>query len=114
MLDVDQFEERAAICQYEGRMSGFDAETAAANEQGFARWQAMKFVKEAANAERDRHPAGGGDTGSALAREFGTIDLPGVQSQPEEENRSMSERLAQARWAGVVLLALFIQGGAVL
>ena len=49
-LDVDQFEERAAICEFDGGMSRFDAETAAAQEQWLARWQAVKFAKEARDA----------------------------------------------------------------
>lgn len=47
---LDQFEERAAICEFDGGMSRFEAESAAAQEQGFARWQAVKFVKEARDA----------------------------------------------------------------
>ncbi|SMO69659.1 hypothetical protein [Paracoccus laeviglucosivorans] len=159
MLDIDQFEERAAICEFDGGMSRFAAETAAAREQGLARWEALKFVKgvamtasamigeansaggaeakgafgdpatlggqngemaahganvaacgdkakEAANAQRDRHSAGSGNTGSALARQQRQDDLPCVQSQPKEENRPMLEHYKEAGRAGVVLLAL--------
>lgn len=91
-FDHDQFEERAAIQQYDGGMTRFAAETAAAQAQGVPRWQAIKWTKEARDAERDGHFARGGDPGLALARERGPVDLPGVQPQPEEKNRSVPER----------------------
>ena len=159
MFNIDQFEERAAICEFDGGMSRFAAETAAAREQGLARWEALKFVrgvamtasvtireahsaagagatsalgdsttsrgqnremaayganaavygdkaKEDGNAQRDRHSAGGGNTGPALARQQRQDDLPGVQPQPKEENRPVLEHHQQAGRAGVVLLAL--------
>ena len=48
-FDVDAWAERSAIMQYDGGMTRFTAETAAAKAQGLARWQA---IKEAENAER--------------------------------------------------------------
>lgn len=46
MIDVDAFEERAAIAEYDGGMSRFEAETMAAKEQGAQRWEAMRDVKD--------------------------------------------------------------------
>lgn len=40
-FDRDQFEERSAIAEYDGGLSRFDAETLAAREQGFERWEVM-------------------------------------------------------------------------
>ena len=113
-FDVDQFEERAAIAEFDGGATRFAAETMAAQEQGVARWQALKLAKEARDAQRDGHSAGGGHSAAPVAREQRPVDLPGMQPAPEEKNRSMPERVAQAGWAGVVLLALFVQGSWVL
>lgn len=44
-LDVDAFEERAAIVEYEGGLSRFEAETQAAKEQGLERWEALRYAK---------------------------------------------------------------------
>lgn len=43
-MDVDQFEERAAIAQHDGGLSQFDAETLAAQEQGKSRWEAIHEI----------------------------------------------------------------------
>lgn len=111
-FDTDAFIERAAICEYCAGMTRFEAETAAAQAQGVARWQAIKLVKEADDAN-GRGPIGGSrDQADQVDRKRNADDLPRVQRQPEEENRSVSERVAQAGWAGVVLLALFAQGWA--
>jgi len=113
-FDVDQFEERAAICEFDGCMSRFDAETAAAQEQGLARWQAVKIAKEARDAQRDGHSAGGGYSSAPVAREQRPVDLPGVQPASEEENRPMPERDAQGGRDRLVLPALRAQGRGVL
>ena len=91
-LDVDQFAERAAICEFDGGMSRFDAETAAAQEQGLARWQAVKFSKEARDAQRDGHSEGGGHSAAPVAREQRPVGLPGMQPASEEKNGSVPER----------------------
>lgn len=46
-FDIDSFEERAAIMEFDGGLSRFEAETQAAKAQGVARWQALQFVKGA-------------------------------------------------------------------
>ena len=110
-FDVDAWAERSAIMQYDGGMTRFAAETAAAKAQGLARWQAIKEVE---NANGDGNPSVGGDRAAAVDGQRGAVSVPGMQPAPEEKNRSMSERVAQAGWAGVVLLALFVQGSWVL
>lgn len=45
VIDVDQFEERAAILEYCDGMSRFEAETEAAKRQGVKRWEALKECK---------------------------------------------------------------------
>lgn len=49
MFDRDAFEERAAIAEFDGGLSRFEAETLAAKAQGLTRWQALKLVKEDRN-----------------------------------------------------------------
>ena len=110
-LNLDQFLERAAICEFEGGITRFSAETAAAREQGMERWQAMEAIR---NANGNGNPAIGADRHAALAGERGQMPVSRMQSAPEEKNRSMPERVAQAGWAGVALLALFVQRGGVL
>ena len=110
-LNVDQFTERAAICEFDGGLTRFAAETAAAREQGMERWQVMEEIR---NANGNGNPDIGADRPAALAGQRGAVSVPGMQPAPEEKNRSMPERVAQAGWAGVVLLALFVQGSWVL
>ena len=109
-FDVDQFEERAAIAEFDGGATRFAAETMAAQEQGLARWQAVKFAKEARDAQRDGHSAGGGYSSAPVAREQRPVDLPGMQPASEEENRPMPERDAQGGRDRMVLPALRAQG----
>lgn len=47
MIDVDLFLERAAIMEFEGGLSRYQAETEAAKAQGVPRWQALKAVHDA-------------------------------------------------------------------
>ena len=110
-MNRDQFEERAAICEFEGGMSRFAAETAAAREQGMERWQAMREIRD---ADRGGNPESGGDRPAAVAGHGSAHDLPGVQPDSAQKVGPVSQRLAQAGWAGVVLLALFVQGRGVL
>ena len=106
-LDVDQFEERAAICEFDGGMSRFDAETAAAQEQGLARWQAVKFAKEARDAQRNGYSAGGGHSSAPVAREQRPVSLPGMQPTSEEKNGSVPERDANVWRDRMALLSLW-------
>jgi len=61
-IDLDAFEERAAIMQYDGGMSRYQAETEAARAQGKTRWEVLEYAKRIGN------PASGGDHGQADAR----------------------------------------------
>ena len=106
-LDVDKFEERAAICEFDGGMSRFDAETAAAQEQGLARWQAVKLAKEARDAQRNGHSAGGGHSAAPVAREQRPVGLPGMQPASEEKNGSVPERDANVGRDRMALLSLW-------
>lgn len=92
MFDLDRYEERAAIAEFCGGMGRFDAETMAAKEQGAARWQAVKFAKEAQHAQRVGIAGGHGDQADQMARGSHALHLPGMQSASEEEARSMPER----------------------
>lgn len=47
-MDLDAFVERAAIKEYCGGMSRFQAETEAAEAQGFKRWEAIKMMQDVA------------------------------------------------------------------
>lgn len=51
LTDLDKFEERAAIMEYEGGLSRYQAETAAAKEQGKKRWEVLHEI-ERRNSER--------------------------------------------------------------
>lgn len=85
----DQFTERAAIREFDAGMSRFDAETAAAQEQGMARWQALQIVKEHEDAN-GRGPAGAaGHQAHALDGQRDADDLPRVQPEPQEEARPL-------------------------
>ena len=78
MIDLDAFEERAAIMQYDGGMSRYQAETEAARAQGKTRWEVLDYAKRIGN------PANGGDSGQADARN-GEDNLPGVQSRAAKQ-----------------------------
>lgn len=102
----DQFTERAAIREYDGGQTRFDAETAAAQEQGVARWQALQIVKERGDAN-GRGPAGAdGHQARALGGERDADDLPRVQPEPQEEARPVLVGQPKARRDRGVLLAL--------
>lgn len=91
MIDVDAFLERAAIMEFDGKLSRYQAEVEAAKRQGVSRWQAMKAVDDAKRMGN-----------SPEARNFGQADqrhganaLPGVQSGTEEQARSVPVRDVQ-------------------
>lgn len=44
MIDVEAWEERAAIQEYDGGLSRFQAETEAARAQGLSRWEAIGAI----------------------------------------------------------------------
>jgi hypothetical protein len=88
MLDRDAFEERAAIAEFCGGLSHFQAETLAAKEQGMTRWEAL-------NAIRVGDTQGGRDIGAPRNRDA-KGNLPAMQPASEEEDGPMLERHVQA------------------
>lgn len=76
-MDRDQFNERAAIAEFDGGLTRFDAETMAAQEQGLDRWEAIGDVSGRL-VERARHQR-------ALARKQRPDDLPGMQPTSSKE-----------------------------
>lgn len=88
-FDLDQFTERAAIREFDGGQSRFDAETGAAQEQGVARWQALQMVKEHEDAN-GRGPAGAArHHADTLGGQRDADPLPRVQRQSQEEARPL-------------------------
>ncbi|MBV7394117.1 hypothetical protein [Mameliella sediminis] len=103
MFDVEVFEERAAIMEFDGGMTRFRAETAAAEAQGVTRWQAMQEVR---NAQRERNTQRGRDHRSALDGQQRADDLPGMQRGAEKEKGSVPQRDEDAGGGRLALLAL--------
>ncbi len=87
-LDIDAWTERAAIMEFDGGLSRFQAETLAAKAQGYQRYE---FI----NAIRDRNSQQARDHGSAPARDA-TNDLPGMQPPSAQKGRSVPERQISA------------------
>ena len=103
MLDLDEFEERAAIMEFDGGMSRFEAETQAAKAQGYSRHEVMHEIRKR-DSEKARHIGSAGSGHSAN-------NLPGVQPTPAQEARSMPQRDVQAGRAGLDVLALRMERG---
>lgn len=101
-FDIEAFEERSSIIEYDGGLSRFEAETLAAKAQGLTRWQAMEAAR---NAKRIGNPAKARDQREAAQRHR-PHHMPAVQPAPAEQNGPVFERELQARWDRVELLAL--------
>jgi len=86
--DLDAFEERAAIMEFDGGMTRYQAETRAAQRQGFQRREVMDAIGKRNSAQARDHR-------EAMERD-GTHHMPGVQPGKEEQARSVSERDVQA------------------
>jgi len=83
-MDADKFSERAAIAEYDGGLSRFQAETMAAEEQGLSRWSAINEIgKRLVGAVRDHREA---------TRREPAHSLSELQRGQEKENRPMSKR----------------------
>lgn len=82
-LDLDAFEERAAIMEFDGGMSRFNAETMAAKRQGLQRREVMDAIGKRNSAQARDHR-------EAMER-HGAGDLPGVQPASEEQARPVPE-----------------------
>lgn len=97
-MDLDAFVERAAIKEYCGGLSRFQAETEAAEAQGFKRWEVL-------NAISKRDSGRGGNIGQAHGGNT-TDNLPGMQRGAKEEGRSLLGGDVQAGRNPVVLSPL--------
>lgn len=78
MIDLDAFEERAAIMEFDGGMTRFQAETEAAKLQGVTRWEALQHAKRIGHSatSRDHREAGTRDA---------AVSVPAVQSYANKE-----------------------------
>ena len=97
-MDLDAFVERAAIKEYCGGMSRFQAETEAAEAQGFKRWEVL-------NAISKRDSGHGGNIGQAHGGNAAD-NMPGMQRGAKEENRSLLGGDVQAGRNSLVLPTL--------
>lgn len=84
MIDIDAFEERAAIMEFDGGLSRFRAETLAAEAQGFKRHEVINEIRRR-NSEGQRH------RGSEMDRRQRENDMPGVQRDSAKETGSVPE-----------------------
>lgn len=105
MLDIDAFEERAAISEYDGGLTRFAAETLAAEAQGFSRWEALNEIRQR-DSGRPRHH------GQADGRDA-KDDLPGMQPHAAEQDGQVPVGDVQAGRGGLELLALRMERGRV-
>lgn len=100
---ADAFAERAAIMEFDGGLSRFEAETRAARAQGLTRWQAMGAMK---NAERIGNPEPARDHRPAMVGD-GSGALPGVLSPAAEQNGQVPVSDVQAGWNSVAMPPLW-------
>jgi type VI protein secretion system component VasF len=103
MFDLDAFEERAAIMEFDGGLSRFRAETAAAQAQGVSRHEAIRIRNS--QQTRDQRQAAERDAADAMPR---------VQPRQAKEIRPVPVRELLTGWCGLALLALHMVGGRVL
>lgn len=83
-MDLDAWEERAAIMEFDGGLSRFEAETRAAQSQGKQRFEVVNEISKRNSAGQRHH-------GSSPAR-HPAGNLPRVQSPAAQEVRSVPER----------------------
>ena len=105
-LDMDVWCERAAIMQFDGGLSRYEAEVRAAVRQGKKRWE---FINE--NNKRNS-PRGGHNCSQSVGDT--AHGLPGMQSHPQEKERQMPCCDIQPRTNPVVLPSLQSQRGKIL
>lgn len=98
MIDLDAWEERAAILEFDEGMSRFAAETEAARRQGVERW---RFT----NAKRERDPQQARDHREAVERDNAN-HVSGVQRGAEKQDGSLPQRDVPAGRGRVPVLAL--------
>lgn len=85
MFCADRFEERAAIMEFCGGMTRFQAETLAARAQDVSRWKALQLAKEAYGENGAGNPQQGRDYGETMAREQCEDSMPAMQFRSNEE-----------------------------
>ena len=105
-MDIEAYEERAAIMEFDGGMSRFEAETAAAKAQGLNRWEAVNEIRKR-DTKRTR------DHGQAAAREPAD-NVSGVQQHATQENGPLPIGHVSTGWGAMALLALLEFGGRIL
>lgn len=88
MTDLDQFEERAAIMEFDGGMTRFRAETLAAQAQGKQRREVLDEIGKRDSSRQRNH--------GSTAERHGEGNMPAVQPLPEKQERPMPERHVQA------------------
>lgn len=88
MFDPDQFDERAAIMEYDGGMSRFSAETAAAAAQCKSRWEAINEIRRG-------NPGQARDHREAADRQSAN-HMPAMQRGAAQQDRPVPERRVQA------------------
>ena len=87
-FSMDDFEDRAAVLEFDNGMTRFAAETEAARRQGINRWEAINAIRNRnSQAARDHCAADAGQP---------TGGMSGVQPASQKEKRSMPERHVQA------------------
>ncbi|MCU9848941.1 hypothetical protein OEZ60_13095 [Defluviimonas sp. WL0024] len=101
-MDLDEWEERAAIMEFEAGLTRFRAETEAARRQGYQRWEIIDALDK-----RNIGPAR--DHGEANERNQ-PDDLSGLQRGAEEEDRPMSVGHGSGGQRGLVLPSLRVPG----
>lgn len=110
MFDPDQFLERAAIMEFDGGLSRYQAEVEAAKAQGAPRWKALQEVQ---NAKRGGNSEQGRNIGQPLVRDS-SDDMPGVQHDTAQQVGPVPVGNVQAGRGDVALLALRTSGRGIL
>lgn len=87
MIDLDAFEERAAIMEFDGGIGRFRAETLAAQAQGYQRREALDAISKRNSRQAQDHR-------EALER-LGSDNMPGMQRASQKQERPMPERHVQ-------------------
>lgn len=105
-MDIEAFQERAAIIEYDGGIDRFTAETMAAEAQGMKRWEAINAIRQR-DTKRTR------DNGQKAIRQSAD-NLSGVQPHAPQENRSVPVGHISAGWGGSVLPSLRMDRGGIL
>lgn len=105
------FEERAAIAEYCGNATRFEAETLAAQQQGVTRWQALKLIKEATDANGSGFTSGHGHQARAVDGQRNAGAMSRVQPGAKEENGPLPVGKPEAGRDSGALLALRMGSG---